>query len=209
MIRVLIPLMLTSVLVAEDWDDEAVSYADLRLTVGLPTARMHSEYRPSSAATLERSENSRWDGSSRIGLEWLPWPGKADGQGAGMLALGISSLHFTLDGDSTHAPLNQRLVLVDLHIGVGWVPAQRWTAELTGFAGVGRGWQTGAGRTGPAYEAGMRLASTYRLGSFLLGAQVSAGWLDWTSTAELDGVDYDLRFSAFGVTPALIAGFRF
>ena len=119
------------------------------------------------------------------------------------------SLHFTRDEESTQPKLDQRVWLVDLHIGVGWVPARKWTTELTGYFGVGRGWQPGSGSSGAAYEAGIRLAVTYRFGSFLLGMQASGGWLEWSSRSQLNGVDYDLRFSALGVTPALIVGWRF
>ncbi len=194
---------------AADYDevDQDLDYNDLRIGFSITPHSMHGLYKhEASGATT--SDNINWTSTGRLTATWIPWPSKASESGAGLVELELSSQHCMLRSDAQHEQLDQRLVLLDLHLGLGWVPAHAWTIEFTGYMGLGSAWQSREVGVGSAYELGLRLATSRTCGPVLIGAQLAWGWQEWSSPANLNGQDYQLSFKGAGFTPGAFIGMR-
>jgi len=207
---VLLCLMLAPFLSAAQYDDDYASdidYSDVRLGYGIPILRSQADYRPSGGTTS--SGPVTWSRTGRTSLTWVPWPSRASEYGSGLIAIELVNQRQTLAADALREALDQRLVMADLHLGMGWIPASAWTIEGTWFGGAGLAWQPGSGSQGSAYEFGVRVAVTRAIGHFLVGASLAGAWQEWRDQAQLNGGDYDLQFRTAALLPGFLIGWRF
>lgn len=203
-------LLITPLLISAEYDDvyaTDIDVSDVRLGYGIPILSSRVEYRPTGGTPIK--DSVQWSRTGRTSLTWVPWPSRATDSGSGLIGIELVHQRHTLAADALREQLDQRLVMTDLHLGIGWVPAPAWTVEGTWFGGAGTAWQPGGGERGSAYEFGVRMAVTRVMGHFLIGGTLAGAWQEWRTEASLDGGVYDLHFSSAGVIPGILIGWRY
>ena len=194
------------------YDLDEVRFQDLRLQVG--TASQTSGISLTRVDQRSSSQNVTWESSGRWSLLWAPPVGRAGTDGNGMGFLEIHSSRLVSGASAAQERLVERAVMVDLHLGLGWMIMNHTTLELTGFGGAGPSWQEGVDEREAAWEVGGRLGITWAPakilgGRPLLGLAVLASYSEWNNPAVLNGEAYDLTIKTAGIAPAGVIGWRF
>ncbi len=200
-------------LAALDFDDlDEVRFQDLRLQVG--PAPQNAGLSLVRADLRSSSQNITWESSGRWSLLWAPPVGRAGTEGNGMGFLEIHSSRLVSGASSEQERLIERAVMVDLHLGLGWMIMNHTTLELTAFGGAGPSWQEGLNEREAAWEVGGRLGLTWAPvkvlgGRPLVGLAVLASYSQWNNPVVLNSVAYDLTIKTAGLAPAGVIGWRF
>ena len=203
------PLVLLTLLLAGAAGEDfvtPVALADVRLLYGPAPRQTHLDLTGGGARRELELDPER---SGRLALLWLPWPGRATPEGAGLWAFEIASTRIGTGSADQANRLDLRRYELLGHLGLGWAIGHGWTVETTGFLGAGIADPGSSGDPGRSYDLGFRGSLTWTAAwGPQLGASVAVSRAEADFALNRSGTRLDAHLVQSGLAPAVSVGWR-